>query len=109
MTKINHTLANPAIGHRITFWNEGEGELRFITEIRPPGDLQTCWETVFGLAQDDKVDANGRFPALVRRQPDYRMAWLTSLRRCAITPPIISPSCRLQIELRPSFGRGMRV
>lgn len=42
-----------------TFWNTGEGEMRFITEVRPPGDLQTFWETVFGLAQDGKVNANG--------------------------------------------------
>lgn len=42
-----------------TFWNAGEGEMRFITEVRPPGDLQTYWETVFGLAQDGKVNANG--------------------------------------------------
>lgn len=42
-----------------TFWNAGDGELRFITEVRPPGDLQTYWETVFGLAQDGKVNANG--------------------------------------------------
>jgi len=42
-----------------TFWNAGAGELRFITEVRPPGDLQTYWETVFGLAQDGKVKANG--------------------------------------------------
>lgn len=42
-----------------TFWNAGSGELRFITDVRPPGDLQTYWETVFGLAQDGKVNANG--------------------------------------------------
>jgi mannose-6-phosphate isomerase-like protein (cupin superfamily) len=42
-----------------TFWNAGEGEMRLITEVRPPGDLQTYWETVFGLAQDGKVNANG--------------------------------------------------
>jgi mannose-6-phosphate isomerase-like protein (cupin superfamily) len=42
-----------------TFWNAGDGELRFITDVRPPGDLQTYWETVFGLAQDGKVNANG--------------------------------------------------
>jgi mannose-6-phosphate isomerase-like protein (cupin superfamily) len=38
-----------------TFWNAGSGELRFITEVRPAGQLQTYWETVFGLAQDGKV------------------------------------------------------
>ncbi len=42
-----------------TFWNAGDGELRFITEVRPPGELQTYWETVFGLAQDGKVNVNG--------------------------------------------------
>ena len=42
-----------------TFWNAGDGELRFITDVRPPGDLQTYWETVFGLAQDGKVNDNG--------------------------------------------------
>ena len=42
-----------------TFWNAGQGELRFITDVRPPGELQTYWETVFGLAQDGKVGDNG--------------------------------------------------
>ncbi|MCB0032778.1 MAG: cupin domain-containing protein [Anaerolineales bacterium] len=42
-----------------TFWNAGDSELRFITGVWPPGDLQTYWETVFGLAQDGKVKANG--------------------------------------------------
>jgi len=42
-----------------TFWNAGEGELRFISEVRQPGQLQTNWETVFGLAEDGKVDGNG--------------------------------------------------
>lgn len=42
-----------------TFWNAGEGELRFITDVRPPGELQTYWETIFGLAQDGKVNSNG--------------------------------------------------
>lgn len=42
-----------------TFWNAGEGELRFIVDVRPPGHLQIYWETVFGLAQDGKVNVNG--------------------------------------------------
>lgn len=42
-----------------TFWNAGDGELRFITDVRPPGRLQTYWETVFGLAEDGKVGQNG--------------------------------------------------
>ncbi len=42
-----------------TFWNAGADELRFITDVRPPGQLQTYWETVFGLAEDGKVGKNG--------------------------------------------------
>lgn len=42
-----------------TFRNAGQAELRFITDVRPPGDLQTYWETVFGLAADGKVDDKG--------------------------------------------------
>ena len=50
-------LIPPGTPH--TFWNAGQGELRFITDVRPPGELQTYWETVFGLAQDGKVGRNG--------------------------------------------------
>ena len=42
-----------------TFWNAGEEELQFITDVQPPGQLQTYWETVFGLAEDGKVGENG--------------------------------------------------
>jgi mannose-6-phosphate isomerase-like protein (cupin superfamily) len=48
-----------------TFWNAGTSELRFITDVRPPGQLQTYWETVFGLAEDGKVGKNG-FPNLLQ-------------------------------------------
>ncbi|MCB0032394.1 MAG: cupin domain-containing protein [Anaerolineales bacterium] len=50
-------LIPPGTPH--TFWNAGEGELRFITDVRPPGRQQTYWETVFGLAEDGKVGKNG--------------------------------------------------
>ncbi len=50
-------LIPPGTPH--TFWNAGEGELRFITDVRPPGELQTYWETVFGLAEDGKVNSSG--------------------------------------------------
>jgi hypothetical protein len=50
-------LIQPGTPH--TFWNAGDGELRFITDVQPPGDLQTYWETVFGLAGDGKVGKNG--------------------------------------------------
>ena len=50
-------LIPPGTPH--TFWNAGQGELHFITDVRPAGRLQTYWETVFGLAEDGKVGANG--------------------------------------------------
>jgi len=50
-------LIPPGTPH--TFWNAGEGELRFITDVQPPGQLQTYWETVFGLAEEGKVGKNG--------------------------------------------------
>ncbi len=50
-------LIPPGTPH--TFWNAGDGELRFLTNVRPPGQLQTYWETVFGLAEDGKVSKNG--------------------------------------------------
>ena len=34
-------LIPPGTSH--TFWNAGQGELRFITDVRPPGELQTYW------------------------------------------------------------------
>ncbi len=50
-------LIPPGTPH--TFWNAGNSELRFITDVRPAGELQTYWETVFGLAADGKVNAKG--------------------------------------------------
>ena len=47
----------PGMPH--TFWNAGKEALHFITDVRPPGQLQTYWETVFGLAEDGKVGKNG--------------------------------------------------
>lgn len=47
----------PGTAH--TFWNAGDQELRFITDIRPAGQLQTYWETAFGLAADGQVNHKG--------------------------------------------------
>ena len=50
-------LIPPGTPH--TFWNAGDQELRFLTDIRPPWHLQTYWETMFGLAADGKVNQRG--------------------------------------------------
>ncbi|MFQ5945466.1 MAG: cupin domain-containing protein [Anaerolineae bacterium] len=47
----------PGISH--TIWNAGDGEVRILTEIRPPGEFQTFWETLFGLARDGKLNEKG--------------------------------------------------
>lgn len=47
----------PGVPH--AFWNAGDGELRFLTDIEPGGQLQTYWETAFGLAVDGKVNEQG--------------------------------------------------
>jgi mannose-6-phosphate isomerase-like protein (cupin superfamily) len=41
------------------FWNAGQDELSFITDIRPAGQLALYWETVFGLAAEGKLNENG--------------------------------------------------
>jgi mannose-6-phosphate isomerase-like protein (cupin superfamily) len=41
------------------FWNAAGEELRFITDIRPAGQLQTYWQTAFRLAAKGQVDAKG--------------------------------------------------
>ncbi len=56
-------LIPPSTFH--TFWNAGEEDLHFITEIKPPGQFQTYWETMFGLARDGKVNAQG-FPNILQ-------------------------------------------
>ena len=48
LTAGQDVVIRPGTVH--AFWNEGEKELRFITDIRPAGQLQTYWETAFGLA-----------------------------------------------------------
>ena len=42
-----------------TFWNAAGEEVRFITDIRPAGQLLTYWETAFVLAARGQVDSKG--------------------------------------------------
>lgn len=80
-----------------TFWNAGEGELRFITNVRPPGQLQTYWETVFGLAEDGKVGRNG-LPNLLQ------LAVVAPLADSY--PPIVPlPVSRFLVRLLAGIGR----
>jgi len=50
-------VAPPGMPHR--FWNAGQGEVRFIADIEPPGHFEAHFETMFGLAHDGKGNRNG--------------------------------------------------
>jgi len=80
-----------------TFWNAGDDELRFITDVRPPGQLQTYWETVFGLAEDGKVDKNGR-PNLLQ------LAVVASLAD-SYAPNVPIPVSKFIMKALGAFGR----
>lgn len=80
-----------------TFWNAGEGELRFITDVRPPGQLQTYWETVFGLAEDGRVNVSG-LPNLLQ------LAVLAPLAD-SYTPRVPVPVTKLLFAVLGSIGR----
>jgi len=90
-------LIPPSTPH--TFWNAGSDELRFITNVRPPGRLQTYWETVFGLAEDGKVGENG-LPNLLQ------LAVLAPLAD-SYDPSIPLPMMKLMIAVLGGIGRLM--
>jgi hypothetical protein len=48
-----------------TWWNAGEGILRFNTDFRPAGHMQSFFETLCGLAADGRMDAAGQ-PAFLQ-------------------------------------------
>jgi mannose-6-phosphate isomerase-like protein (cupin superfamily) len=85
----------PGTSH--TFWNAGEEALRFITDVRPPGQLQTYWETVFGLAEDGKVGRNG-LPNLLQ------LAVVAPLAD-SYPPNVPLPVSRLLVSLFAGIGR----
>jgi len=47
----------PGVGH--TFWAEGDEMLHFRCEVRPPMQMETLFETIFGLYKDGKTNKNG--------------------------------------------------
>lgn len=88
-------LIPPGTPH--TFWNVGEAELRFITDVRPPGRLQTYWETVFGLAEEGKVGKNG-LPNLLQ------LAVIAPLAD-SYAPNVPIPVTQLLVKILGTVGR----
>ena len=50
-------MVEPGAAHR--FRNVGEGEVRFLTEVRPALAFEEFLETMFGLAADGKTSGSG--------------------------------------------------
>jgi quercetin dioxygenase-like cupin family protein len=50
-------VVEPGTRHR--FWNAGEGQARFRTEVRPALEFESLIETMFGLAADGKTNRKG--------------------------------------------------
>ncbi len=50
-------VVQPGTPH--TFWNAGDEELHHIVELRPAMNMETFFETVFGLQRDGKFPAEG--------------------------------------------------
>jgi quercetin dioxygenase-like cupin family protein len=50
-------LVSPGTPHR--FWNAGEGEARFLCEVRPALQFESLIETMFTLAADGKTNRKG--------------------------------------------------
>jgi quercetin dioxygenase-like cupin family protein len=55
-------LVEPGTPHR--FWNAGDGEVRFVCEIRPALEFESLLETMFGLAADGRTNRKGMPNAL---------------------------------------------
>jgi quercetin dioxygenase-like cupin family protein len=47
----------PGTPHR--FWNAGDGEARFLCEVRPALEFESLIETMFGLAAEGKTNRKG--------------------------------------------------
>jgi mannose-6-phosphate isomerase-like protein (cupin superfamily) len=60
MTLRAGASAAVAAGTRHTFVNCGGGELRMTIEISPAKNMETFFETLFGLGRDGKLDKRGR-------------------------------------------------
>jgi hypothetical protein len=50
--------SRPGAPHR--FWNAGEGEARFLCEVRPALQFESLIETMFTLAAEGKTNRKGR-------------------------------------------------
>jgi quercetin dioxygenase-like cupin family protein len=50
-------MVEPGTPHR--FWNAGEGEARFVCEVRPALEFESLIETMFGLAAEGKTNRKG--------------------------------------------------
>lgn len=71
----------PGVPH--TWWNAGTEELHQLAEFRPALNLETFFETLFGLARDGKCDQEGQptFMQIAAMVPVYHIYLSTDLRK----------------------------
>jgi mannose-6-phosphate isomerase-like protein (cupin superfamily) len=50
-------VVEPGTAHK--FWNMGDGEVRFVCEVRPALQFESLLETMFALAADGKTNKKG--------------------------------------------------
>jgi quercetin dioxygenase-like cupin family protein len=52
-------VATVEAGTAHRFWNEGEGQVRFVCEVRPALQFESLLETMFALAADGRTNRKG--------------------------------------------------
>jgi quercetin dioxygenase-like cupin family protein len=75
-------IVNAGTAH--TFWNTGEGQARFLCEIRPALGFERLLETMFALARDGKTNSRGLPHPL-------RLAAIVDHHRDDVQLPILPP------------------
>jgi quercetin dioxygenase-like cupin family protein len=87
----------PGTAHK--FWNAGEGEARFVAEVRPALEFERLIETMFALAADGKTNKKGMPNPL-------RLAVIARAHFDVVRLPIIPQSLqRLGLALGAPMGR----
>lgn len=89
----------PRVPHR--WWNSGGEDLHFIVEVDPPGHFEETIETLFGLAREGRVRADGS-PGLLQLAV---MAREFGLEAYPTSPPL--PVLRAATALLAPVGRAL--
>lgn len=90
-------VVEPGTAHR--FWNAGDGQARFLCEIRPALGFERLLETMFALARDGKTNRRGLPHPL-------RLAAIADHHRDDVQLPILPPRSAIGGEARSNRRMG---